>query len=70
MDEEKRHTPPSPMRQIKAKKACDHRESKRRQPEGRENGGIERDRGEKKLELISQKVLQQQVEEEGRVVGP
>lgn len=57
------------MTQIKAKKACDHRERKRIQPEGRENGGIERDRG-KKIELISQKVLQQQVEEEGRVVGP
>lgn len=39
MDEEKKHTPPSPKRQIKAKKACEHRAREREDNQKEERMG-------------------------------
>lgn len=61
------------MRQTKAKKACEHRDKLKEEDNQRDRreerrGGWRETEGI--IEMVSQKVLEKQVEEKGRVVNP
>lgn len=65
-----RQTPPSLMRQTKAKKATEQRdrlkEADGRETEGKRGGGTGEGVGDAERELVSQKVRKKQVEKRGR----
>lgn len=65
----KRQRPPFPTRQTNARKASKQRE---RQTEGggQQESKRQKEREERGRELVSQKVIKKQVEEQGRMVGP
>lgn len=72
-EKKKRQKPPFPTRQTKRPKKPPSRERERdRQAEGggQQESKRQKEREERGREMVSQKVIKKQVEEQGRMVGP
>lgn len=72
-EKKKRQRPPFPTRQTKRPKKPPSRERERdRQAEGggQQESKRQKEREERGREMVSQKVIKKQVEEQGRMVGP